>query len=274
MLNSKYAPIFALTALGIIAVVLLGWFLAIKPQVDEASAFASDEDLVRANIATVQADEASIEAFDSALGEAPDIKPTLELNAPQRLDLEGFRNRISDAISESGVEIAASGQEYGSLVAGWEIPAVLLDSTRAAKYFQSGPAPTTKIAAEAFTPVVSVPSGEQVRAEGLAAIPFEFTVVGTPQEAYDFLSRLQDPSVQFFQVGEIDVLGLVDGEVVAGGVSEAGDGDVRLEISGGLYLSEIDTSSIDEGALGTAEVSGDSPFIRLEDDAPEQEGAN
>lgn len=274
MLNSKYAPIFALTALGIIVVVLLGWFLAIKPQVDEASAFASDEDLVRANIATVQADEAAIEAYGSSLGEAPDMKSTLELNAPQRLDLEGFRNRISDAIVESGVEISTSGQEYGSLVAGWEIPAVLLDSTNAAKHFQSGPAPTTKIAAEAFTPVVSVPAEAQVRAEGLATVPFEFTVVGTPREAYDFLVLLQDPAVQFFQVGEIAVFGLVEGQEISDGVSEAGDGDVRLDISGGLYLSDIDTSSIDEGALGTAELSGDSPFIRLEDDAPEQPGAN
>ncbi|GMA33806.1 hypothetical protein [Demequina litorisediminis] len=67
MLNSKYAPIVALTALGIIVVLVLGWFLAVKPQVDETAAFSADEDLVRTNITTIEADSAAI----SAMGDEP-----------------------------------------------------------------------------------------------------------------------------------------------------------------------------------------------------------
>ncbi|MFV0285443.1 MAG: hypothetical protein ACK5IM_03515 [Demequina sp.] len=274
MLNSKYAPIVALTALGIIVVVVLGWFLAVKPQIDETAAFSADEDLVRTNITTIESDSAAISAMGDELATYEPLQPLIDLNAPQRLDLETFRTRMWDAFESSGVEVGETAQDFGDLIDGWEIPAVLLPSSELAKRFQTGPAATTSVVAPAFTPAVKTVTGTAVLAQNLALQPFEFTVYGTVQESYDFLQTLQDPEQPFLQVYEVTQTSLVEGATVPAGVSDVADGDVQTYIKAALYLSDADLTSLDEGTVAPAESIPEDAFMTPTEDSPAQPGAN
>ncbi|WP_062073082.1 hypothetical protein [Demequina sediminicola] len=274
MLNSKYAPIIALTVLGIIVVVLLGWFLAVKPQIDTAAAYSADEDLVRSNIATVQTDSAAIAQAGVDAESFVDLEPAIALNAPSRFDVVAVRTRLADTIAEAGMEIGTINQSSSYPVQGWEVPSSLLLSTDLAKRFQSGPAPTIEVAPQEFTPAVAVTGGTVVLADNLIGIPIVLEVVGTADEAHAFLDSLQNPDQPLFQVSEFTLNALDDGTNVGEGISPPSNGDVQLSLSGFLYLSNVDRTIVDEAPLEPAPNTGAGPFSALDSAAPAQPGAN
>ncbi|WP_084130442.1 hypothetical protein [Demequina sp. NBRC 110055] len=251
MLSSKYAPTIALAVLGIVIVFLLGWFLAISPQLSEASDLRSDTTTLRTNTAMIQTDIAALAQYEAELDERSVVATAREFNAPARLDVETFRTRMNDAIQTSGVELAEASQAPAAQIVGWEVDASMLTSTAVAQRFQSGPAATTTVTPQEFTPAVVAPNGTTVPAADVAEVPFTFNVVGTPSEVRDFLDLLQDPEAPLFLMSNVGFEGLAEGDNVGEGLSAPSNGDLLVTIGGTLFLSHLDTSLVDEGPLAT-----------------------
>ena len=45
MVNSRYAPVIAISGLAVVVILVLGWFLAIKPQLDDRAGLDAQADL-------------------------------------------------------------------------------------------------------------------------------------------------------------------------------------------------------------------------------------
>ncbi|WP_062133648.1 hypothetical protein [Demequina aestuarii] len=271
MLSSRYAPIVALTVLAVIIVGALGWFLAIKPQVDDRGDIASTTDEVRANTEAIALASAQIDSFAAALEETTDYSGAIALNAPSTFDMQAIRARIASAISSAGAEVVTVEQATSTDVEGWEMPSGSLESDRVAALFQTGPV-HPEATEEVFTPAVTPVSTDEGGAQ-IWAVPVMVTVAGGSQEVLDVLDILEDPDQQIFQVHTVEFTARPDTSSSIAGVSDPATGDAILEFSGFFYLHEPDLEIVDTGTLGDGSLGGATPFEPIEG-GENQPGAN
>lgn len=272
-MNSRYAPVVALTALAILVVGALGIFLGIKPLVDSASSYAAREELVRANIQVISADEQKIDSAKKALEQAPDLSNAIALNAPDALRGSEFEDRLAAAIRSSAVEVAGVTFEPPSDVLAWSVPDAVRPSAAVAAYFQS--APLAREGGEAgsgvvYEPVVKVLTGDAVVKPWIVKVNVTIKVKGTAVETQAFLAALADPAQRLFQVNDVWFEGKYVRDTPLVGVSEYADGDVVSTVIGSLYLLNPTTDVVDEESLTPWAIPGDrSPFTEPENIDPQ-----
>ncbi|MFW7415189.1 hypothetical protein [Demequina sp. SO4-18] len=271
MLNSRYAPIVAITVVLILILVALGWFLAIKPQVDEASRVSGLVDEVETNIAAIDATSARLDEYQATLDALPDLTEPIAQNAPSVWDMPSFRARLDSAIKDAGLEIVTYEEGGETAVEGWPQEPAGLMSTQVATLFQTGPVHLPE--GEEYT-APAAPVGEAAAvADGITGITLSFSLAGTPSEMLDFFQQIQDPEAPLFQVYDVTETARPEESSSLSGVSDASDGDLTIDISGFVYMLNPDPTIIDEEVLEDASLGGESPFTAIED-APDQPGAN
>lgn len=274
MLNSRYAPIVAITALLALAILVAGWFLAISPQLERAADYAADEQRVDTNIATIEQAAEQLALAQADVANFADLDAVIQTNAPSRFDLSGVRDRIWTAVTSSGVELVSVASERGTPIAGWPIDSTVLPSTTLVSYFSDGPAATTTVPAPEFTPVVTPPAPRQVLAENLVMVSYTFEVVGTPREVHTLLGLLQNPELQLFQVYSLDFEAQPENAIVSEGIYPTSAGDVVVNIAAATYVADADTTTIDDGELENVGVGSRSPWLEPEEPASPQPGAD
>ncbi|MDN4486704.1 hypothetical protein QQX10_00820 [Demequina sp. SYSU T00039] len=280
MLNSRYAPVVALTALAVIVIGLLGWFLAISPQLSKAGDLASTADQVRANTEQVSLASAKIDQYAALLAEESDVPDQIAANAPSRLDRDAFRTRLWDGIDDSGLNIISYEMDTSRLVEGWVIEASALTSNQVASLFQTGPvsiagagtqpapattaeAATTDAATGGWSPVVSPFAGESLIDGTLARVAVTVVVTGSPQETFAFFEAMSAPGDQLFQVHEVTQEARQGDASSITGVEDAEDGDVITTITGDLFVLDAEVFPVDEGELETVSPNGEG-FIEID----------
>jgi len=270
MLSSRYAPVVALGALGVVLVLVLGWFLAVSPQNSARGDLAAQTAEVEANTQQIQLQSAKLDEFAELLAADTSVADSIALNAPATINLGAFRARVWDALSSSRAELVKIETAGSQEVEGWVVAPTLLTSTQVAALFQTGPiaevgdAPTpeatsatdpeggasaTPGTASGWTPAVTASTEEAPVAGSIMMIPFTISIAGTAEEAHNFVAGMSDADQQLFQVyGVTQEARQSDGSPIAG-VSDPSDGDVLTTIVGGLYLLNPTGEAIDEEAL-------------------------
>lgn len=271
MLSSKYAPVVALTVVAIIILGVLGWFLAIKPQIDETGTLSAQADEVRTNTELIETTSASLDNYQEMLDSLPDLTPALSLNAPTAWDMPAFRARLDAAVKGSGLEIASYTQGPETLIEGWPQQPGSLVSTQIATLFQTGPV-NVGPGEEYVAPVTPVADAEATT-EGISAVSLTMTLAGAPGEMVDFFAQISDPEDPLFQIYDVSHEARPETSSSIAGVSDANDGDVLVTVTGFVYMLNADPTIIDEATLEDASIGSGSPFEGIED-APEQPGAN
>ncbi|MDN4482047.1 hypothetical protein [Demequina lignilytica] len=261
----------ALAVLGVVLVAVLGWFLAIRPQFSATSDAASEADAIRANTQLIEASSNQLNNYQALLAEDDTTAPAIELNAPSRLDMSTFRDRISRVVDSSGVGLVSFAQVDGRAVDGWELEPSALVSNQVANLFSTGPvagavAQNDAVAttdgeavapAGAWTPVVTPVTEVGPVAGDIRMVEIQMEVVGTASEVDGFLRALMNADEQLFQVYDVEQTGGGGGEPI-GDRSEGAD-DLGVIVYGALYVHSADLSIVDEETLGSATPS-DSAF--------------
>jgi hypothetical protein len=276
-MNSRYAPIVAITALAIIIVGALGVFLGIKPLLDSAASYVDREKVVRDNIALIEEDADKIDDAEDVLEDAPDLSEAIELNAPELVEFSKFEDRLAAAIRGSGSEVAAITVDAPADIIAWAIPDAVRPSANVAAFFQS--APLTRLEGEpdaglVYVPVVQTVSDDASLAPSLVKVNVTITLKGTAAEIQAFLALLGDPAQRLFQVNDVRFEAKFARDTPLTGVSSYTDGDVVATVVGSLYLLNPTTDVEDEDELIPWTIPTDrSPFAEP-DTADPQPGAN
>lgn len=264
MLNSRYAPTVALTALLILIVGALGYFLAIKPKASDTISLVDRESAVRANIAVIEADSAELDTMSQALRDAPELTDAITLNAPTRDGLFDFMNRVSLTVIDSKVEISELSVGEVVPVDGWTVPAALRPSSAVAQNFAAGPLPRQPGEPGGnvvYAPVVALPVDGVPAVTDLLSVSVSVVVKGRPEETVDFVRRLTSPDSRIFIVRSVTQEAKQEEDARLAGVSEFTNGDVLTTIEGTLFMLGAEDEVLDEDALGSFVVPlPDSPF--------------
>lgn len=258
MLNSKFAPVVALTLLAVVFILALGYFFAVKPQLDEASSLSSREALVRNNIAAIEADSASLNQRRTEIDTAPDLAEVTNLNAPSSLDLPKFLSRVGKAARSSKVEIRDATLEGVSAVEAWTVDPALRPSGAVAALFQT--LGTPRLPGEPnfgtpFEPVVTPAVEGGTNSGNLTQVDFSVGVKGRPEEVLKFLAVLAAEDQRLFLVYDIEELTKQSTDSASPGLAAYLDGDMELTVRGSLFLLDPDYSIVDEAKLGDYAIS-------------------
>ena len=266
-MNSKYAPVVALTALGVVVVLLLGWFALISPKLSQASDLRALRDSVVINTTKISGEATKLAAYEQTLADAPDLSEEIELNFPDRVDIQVLRSRILGAVEGSSMEIISLGTDGSYPVEGWELDTQALTSTSIASLFETGPivvdatvaADGTTAATEYVPPVVVSPAAGPV-VDALFGMPFTLSVAGSYAETKQLLALLQASEQQLFLVYNLKVTARNEGAAPLAGVADPIDGDVIVNITGAFYYLDPQTAIVDEDGPAAADPDG-MPFL-------------
>lgn len=276
MLNSKYAPMVALTVLLVIIVGALGYFLAVKPQIDAASDYGDRESVVRSNIDKINEDSAALDQAKVNLASAPELGDLIALNAPQRPELLAFINRVAEAVRASQTEIRSITVEGVSDVERFDSTGVTLPSAALVGRFetvQTPREPGEPGAGETFTPVVVAPTPDANAVSNLVQVDFVVSVKGQPEEVSNFLSLMQDPDKRLFLPWDLALESRQSSDAQDTGVAPWLDGDATIELKGSLFLLNPDYSVIDELTKGTYTIPNNPSPLRKPAAADPQPGS-
>lgn len=291
MLNSRYAPVIALGALGVVLVLVLGWFLAISPQIRATGELATQQQAIEANTAQLQAESAKIDEYAALLEADPSVPESVAVNAPPVLDVPGFRTRVWEALGGSRSELVSFEMDATQVVEGWVTDPQMLVSTQVAALFQTAPVPdpreapapqptaspaagdgtTTTPSATGWSPAVKVLVEEGSLTGRLLLVPVTIAIAGTPVEAHEFLNRMADPDAQLFQVYSVDQVARHDSGAPILGVADPAEGDVVTTISGALYVLNPSGIPADDGEV--TDTKGSNGAFERAPEAPAQAGA-
>lgn len=261
MLNSRYAPVVAITAVVILIVIALGWFLAISPKLDEAGDLRDRAATIDTNTAEIQMQTARLAQYEAELAEVPNYQDLVALNAPAVYDVEATRDRLSDAGTQAGVYIYETSAGGVQNVLGAEVDHALLPSTAIARLFATGPVDVAE-GEEEFAPVLTPSVEEGPVVERLYGIPLTFTATGSVADMMDFLALLTDEQAAALQIDSLAWSARPPDEPIAG-VPDGEPGDVILEGQGYIYLLDPDMEIVDEDALTDASLPSVSPFTDI-----------
>lgn len=274
MLNSRYAPVVALAVLGVVVIVVLGWFLAINPRLNERADLQEQADTVRTNTQQIQSMSVRLDEYAALVASGDEVNAVMELNAPSAVDVSAFRTRLWDAFDASGAELVSLSSDSASGVPALTVDASVLLSTQVAGLFQTGPTVQAtgddETAAPAtWSPVVTARTGEIEVTSQLLAVPFSMQVAGSAAENYDFLKELANPEKRIFAISAITLTARPGGSADIPGVSAADDGDAVMTLDGVLYVSEPDLTVVDEELSSAVGAPNGKAFIDGETaDAP------
>lgn len=292
MLSSRYAPVVALGALGVVLVLVLGWFLAVSPQNSARSNLVTQTADVEANTQQIELQSAKLDQFVELLAADTSVADSIALNAPASVDLSAFRARVWDALNASRSELVRIETAGSQEIEGWVVPPTLLTSTQVAALFQTGPvaepgtvstpeatstpaadgnASATPGTAGGWTPAVTATTQEGPVAGNILMIPITISIAGTAEEAYRFVAGMSDPDQQLFQVYAVTQEARQSDDAPIPGVADPRDGDVLTTVVGGLYLLNPTGEAIDEDAL--EEVRPGNGAFNEPGAAPSQRGA-
>ncbi|WP_291378281.1 hypothetical protein [Demequina sp.] len=284
-MNSKYAPIAALTVLGIVVILVVGWFVLISPQLSTASDLRSTRDKVEANTATIVEETTKLSEYEASFEDGIDLSETIAQNLPSEVDVQAMRSRVLTSISGSKMEI--SNLEFGASfpVEGWEVETRGLTSSAIARLFQTGPVPIAGIEPPAsdaeeltlneagdYVPPVSATRAAGPLVDSLFGTPISILATGTYAEAEQLLARLQDSEQQLFLVHDLTITARNEGAPAVTGVADAKDGDVIVNVTGAFYYLNPSTAVEDEPWPGPIGAQG-APFVPG-DGAEPQSGAS
>ncbi|MDN4473348.1 hypothetical protein [Demequina zhanjiangensis] len=266
MLNSRYAPVAALAVLGIVLVAVIGWFLAIQPQIEGAAEAATEAESIRSNTAVIEGNSARLDEYQTLLDADDTIAAAIDLNAPSRFDVEGFRTRVLAALDGTNVALISVSLEEGESVDGWELEPGILVSNQVAQLFTTGPigvssdtpqaAPSTAADGTVVTPpgtwtAVVTPRGGEASVTGdIRRVEVVFEIVGNATQVDRFVTAMADPEQQLFQVYEVTQTSGTTDDILEDRTGT--DNDILATITGALYIHEADLSIIDEDVLEPA----------------------
>jgi len=259
-MNSRYAPIAALTALAVIVVLALGWFLAIKPKFNDAAALQAKAEEVETNTAMITTQTAKLAKYQTDLEALAPLDDLITANAPTTLDIQAYRARIFTAAKSADVtltEIALSGS---GVVAGWEIDPAARPSTSIAKLFATGPVVPEGTTSEYQAPVTQAPPQGAVVTD-LTQVPVEITITGSYANAMKFLRILGKEDQQLFLVSDVQIDARPQGSSEIPGAPDAEDGDIIVSFTGFFYLLHPDSTVVDDGGPLGPVSPGKSPFV-------------
>jgi len=278
-MNSKYAPIAALTVLLILVIVALGWFLAIKPRLAEAADIRTQTEEVDQNITQIQLATSKLTEYEQNFAALPSIDETVALNLPSRLDMTRVRERITDAAEGAKVTLIELSTDASYPVDGWEMPANARVSYSIAQLFSKGPvhAPASQ-GESAPAPTPAPAEGEQPTNPGeyqpvvtadakpgpvvtsMQGVPIKIRVAGSYDQVVAFLRELASPGQQLFLIYQLEQDARNAGESSEPGVPDPKDGDVMMTLTGAFYLLNVDSSVVDDDPAETVRPSSRSPF--------------
>ncbi|NTV38343.1 MAG: hypothetical protein HGA51_00060 [Demequinaceae bacterium] len=297
MLNSKYAPVVAITIVLILIIGAVGFLLGVKPQVNAAAHAAARQDVVKANIDQINKESAQIDKAAAILANAPDLSEATDLNAPSSMKLPEFQTRLDAAIKASGAEQVSLSVGAPVAVVPWTVGDAALPSAGVASYFATQPvvreanekqrdtpyvpvggasvavATTDEASADGGTPAPApAQTAEEADVEAVATITrmdVTLTVVGHPAEVDALLRGLADPTQRLFQVFALSDEGKQARDTAEKGAGPYVDGDVFAVITGALYLLNPDYSIVDEEATGPFQLPPLSAFVEPADFEPQ-----
>lgn len=271
MLNSRYAPVVALAVLAIILVVVLGWFLAIKPQLDERTELRETSAEVVSNTDQINNEATRLAQYESELEALPDYSSLIATHSPEGFEVDYVRARLTEAIRGGEAEIFSL--EHGVLteIEGWTLPADTLPSAHIARLFQTGPVHVPEDEPE-FEPAVAVAS-EADTARVFYGIPVTVGIAGAAPELLRVLELLEDPDEQLFQLYSLEFEQRPEGSPIIDGVSDPVDGDATLVFTGFFYLEGVAQELTDQGEIGEIPLGDSGPFVPVEGNV-DQPGAN
>lgn len=263
MLNSKYAPIVALTVLGVLLVLGLGYMFGIKPRSQAAAELMDRESDVRDNITLIEQDTAAITAARDSLAQVEDVTPLIEVNAPSVDGVREFQQRVTEAIDASGSEAVEVGVSATGVVDFWTVSSALRPSTALATHFASAPLPRTAGDLNyqtPYAPVVTAPTDGAVSTDKLEFVTVVIKVKGTADEAARLISTLTTPEDRLFLVSQITTQAMSAKDSPLAGVSDFRDGDQVTTITGNVYVFNRTTDIEDEEGKGATPLPPTSPF--------------
>lgn len=201
------------------AVLAIAWFLAIAPQLDQAT-LAQDQaaeessrnDLLEVTIAQLEADFANIEEFRATLA-------GLQSQVPATLDQAAFNRELANVSLGSGAFVV-------DVTTSTAVPL------------------TTSLASVPGAPVDAVPAG-------LHAVPMTVTVLGNPVAALDYVTLLQTGTSRLFLASGISLTGQ-DEAGASGGRPATAKGDAEIVITGYVYV--LDPGAAPAAAVPTTDV--------------------
>jgi hypothetical protein len=272
MLNSKYAPIVALTILGVIVILIAGWFLAVKPQFDSVSELVTASNEIDDNTVSIEEQTAKLRQYEADLAAAPSNEAVVSLNLPDTLARDEFRVRAAAAVVESNTEIASFAEASSGALSGWSVASSSLVSNSVAALFATAPIRPDLELPPTYTPVVEPTKGEGPLVENLYATDVTLEVAGSPAEALAFLAELADPDQRLFLQYSVE-LSAREGESTIAGVSDPAEGDVTLKVLGSLFVLNPNPDFFDEQEPVPPAAPNPDAFAPI-GPAPAQPGAN
>jgi hypothetical protein len=278
-MNSKYAPITALTVLLVLVIAALGWFVLIKPRFSDAADTSNQAAEVDTNTSQIQQATAKLGQYEEQLAALPPLDDSIALNLPALTDIQAYRARINEAAQASKVSIVSLAMDSSYVVDGWQMPPQSRVSYSIAQLFAKGPLevdssssssdeaspepsaePGEGGSSDGYTPVVTPSTETGPVVSDLNGLPVTITIAGGYSATANFLASLTNSEDQIFLIYETSQTARnADASSIAG-VPDAKDGDIITEIVGAFYLLDPDTTAIDEDELTTVRPGGRSPF--------------
>lgn len=211
------------TAVLSIAILAMVWFLGASPALAEASLAKTEAEAASQRNAQLRAETAELADEFARIGELEDELAGLRTQIPGDDDLIAFNRYVGEVAETRGVTILAVTAE----------PAVQVLPQ----------APTAVAPADGTTaPAAAEPTG----VANLYAVAVNITVLGTYDNATQFLDDLQRLSSRIFIVQTLNVAGQ-DAAEAAGGKPAIVEGDVEQVISGYVFVMPVDELPAVEG---------------------------
>jgi len=228
-----------------VAVLALGFFVGIQPQLSAASASREQQATVEAQNATIAATIEQLKADNEGMADLKATLGGLELKVPSTASMPSFLNQLDSMAATSGTVVtnftAADAQAYD--------PAVVAEPTETETQDAAGDTTGGAAATDAPVPAAASTSPEapalvtdpSITAANFSTIAISVTVKGSYAAALDFVSRIQSGDRLFGLTSFAS-----DGSSEGGAEASASD---SWTISGNVYvLQDAATAQSDPSA--------------------------
>lgn len=250
-----------------LVIIALAYFLAIGPTMaatqevrDQTQATRDQNDLLRLQVTKLAADFKKLPEYKAELAD-------LQLKVPSDADLANYLRSLEGIATAHAVTIVsvtpASPQVFAPAVAPAAVaPAPAADGS--APTDGATAAPDAAAGSTTSTPAPETPAG--AAPEGMVAIPFTLTVVGTYDNTQAFLFDLQNGTGRLFLVTGYTGTSQPDAPA-SGGKPSTTPGDQQLDISGLVYVlmdstvTPVDPSTAPPALPGA--VPGKNPLVPI-----------
>lgn len=276
MLNSRYAPPIALAVVVAMIIAALGYFLGVKPTLDDVGAIQDRKSEVEKNIKVIEEDSEAIDESAKLLSSTDDPGEVIAFNAPSTVDFAAFQKRLLAAVRATNVEIKTVTASAPVLVEPLVVPPTLRPSTDVASHFESlalrrnGSEPKTESPTE---PVVKAAGAEDPVVDSLYQVDVSFEVTGSPAEIVGFLKTVTDPTQRLLLVHAVQGEARQKTDTADPGMGPYKDGDLIMKVSSSLFLLDPDITVVDEDSDIDFVLPADGGLLMPEPIEP-QPGAN